>query len=260
MMTMPLCYKDLDDCTALATRVFPMDIHSYVRHATRPLRTLRDLIGEEVARRRQLGRLRASGRAVAAARGEADHLAALEAECARSREADQADGAAVDPWMLPLVALRGLATRAVLRHRIGRGHRALRGHYEALGRAALTGTVRSGDAAVAAVPAQSPVMRVPAGTEAARFGRAFWAQLRPAILPKAPALAGLAAGWWIANTYTDSRWKSLARSIGIGSGGTHVVSAESYRAISFWLPLLAAALCAYLGDRIATAWRESGER
>jgi hypothetical protein len=67
-------------------------------------------------------------------------------------------------------------------------------------------------------------------------------------------------GWWIANTYTDSRWKSLARSLGIGSGGTHVVSGETYRAMSFWLPLLAAAVCAYLGDRIAAAWREGGER
>jgi hypothetical protein len=30
--------------------------------------------------------------------------------------------------------------------------------------------------------------------------------------------------------------------------------------MSFWLPLLAAAVCAYLGDRIAAAWREGGER
>jgi hypothetical protein len=86
--------------------------------------------------------------------------------------------------------------------------------------------------------------------EASRFGRAFWNQLRPAILPKAPALAGLAAGWWIVNTYTDSRWKSLARSVGIGSGGTTVVSGDTYRAMRFWLPLLAAAVCAYAGERI----------
>ena len=180
--------------------------------------------GPDTARRwragRELRRFRATGRALAAARGEADHLAALEAECARSREADRADGAAVDPWMLPVVALRGLATRAVLRHRIARGHRALRG--------ALRGTWPCRARRAPVLPAMPPVpparrslcsSKVQAGVEAARFGRAFWAQLRPAILPKAPALAGLAVGWWIANTYTDSRWKSLARSIGIGSGG-----------------------------------------
>ena len=68
---------------------------------------------------------------------------------------------------------------------------------------------------------------------------------------RAPALAGLTVGWWIANTYTDSRWKSLARSVGIGSGGTTVVSGDTYRAMRFWLPLLAAAVCAYAGERIA---------
>jgi hypothetical protein len=69
-------------------------------------------------------------------------------------------------------------------------------------------------------------------------------------VPKAPALAGLAVGWWIASTYTDSHLRSALRSIGLGSGGTRVVSSSTYEAMSFWLPLLAAALCAYLGERI----------
>jgi hypothetical protein len=149
--------------------------------------------------------------------------------------------------MLPVVRVRGIATRAVLRHRVAGGHRQLRDRYEALGRASDTG-VTGPEGRPGALP-----------EEAVRFGRAFWHQLRPAILPKAPALAGLAVGWWIANTYTDSRWKSVARSIGIGSGGTTVVSGETYRAMRFWLPLLAAAVCAYLGERIAEALR-SGER
>ena len=161
--------------------------------------------------------------------------------------------------MMPAVVLRGVVTRAVLHHQIARGHRALRGRYEELGRAA-----HKGDGLPLPAPARASAEfgapTLEPRTEAARFGRAFWAQLRPAVLPRAPALAGLAVGWWIANTYTDSRWKSLARSLGIGSGGTHLVSGETYRAMSFWLPLLAAAVCAYLGDRIAAAWREGGER
>jgi hypothetical protein len=60
----------------------------------------------------------------------------------------------------------------------------------------------------------------------------------------------MAVGWWIANTYTDSRMRSILRTVGIGSGGTHVVSGSTYRAMSFWLPLLAAALCAYIGERL----------
>jgi hypothetical protein len=86
--------------------------------------------------------------------------------------------------------------------------------------------------------------------ETAGFGRAVARQLRSQLLPKAPALVGLAVGWWVANTYTDSHLRSVLRSIGIGSGGTRVVSSSTYEAMSFWLPLLAAALCAYLGERI----------
>jgi len=65
------------------------------------------------------------------------------------------------------------------------------------------------------------------------------------------ALAGLAAGWWVTHTYTTSRPRALLRSLGIGSGGTQVISAETYERMRFWLPILAAAVCAYLGDRIA---------
>ena len=81
--------------------------------------------------------------------------------------------------------------------------------------------------------------------------RAVLAQLRSHFLPKAPALAGLAVGWWIARTYTDSHLHSVLRTLGIGKGGTRVVSSSTYEAMSFWLPLLAAALCAYLGERLA---------
>lgn len=210
----------------------------------------------EHARTLERRRYRAAGRRLSAERGEADHLAMLAEQCSHSRAADRTDAEDVDVWMLPVVAVRGLVTRAVLRHRIARGHRLLRDRYEALGREALTGNRASGPPALPGGTGEPNPLKAAAATEAARLGRALWGQLRPAILPRAPALAGLAVGWWIANTYTDSRWKSLARSVGLGSGGTTVVSGETYRAMRFWLPLLAAALCAYLGDRLAAAWRE----
>ena len=75
--------------------------------------------------------------------------------------------------------------------------------------------------------------------------------MRDRLFPRLPALVGLAAGWWVANTYTDSHWKSALRSVGIGGGGTHVVSGEMYRLMVFGLPILAAAVCAYLSDRLA---------
>jgi hypothetical protein len=47
--------------------------------------------------------------------------------------------------------------------------------------------------------------------------------------------------------------RSILRSVGIGHGGTHVVSASTYKVMQVGLPLLAAAVCAYLGQRIAAA-------
>ena len=76
----------------------------------------------------------------------------------------------------------------------------------------------------------------------------MWLQLRPNILPRFPALIGLAVGWWIADTYTSSHFKSVLHSLGIG-GGKRVVSGETYRTMLFWFPILAAGLCAYVADR-----------
>jgi hypothetical protein len=198
-------------------------------------------------------------------------IAALAAESAASIDADRVDLARVAPWMRPAVVARGVCARLVLRHRSGAVRRGLRPRYEALGHlASLAGTEAGGHREIADVrnglervraererrlaPLDGwalPAWTERAGAEAAGIGRAIVAQLRSHLLPKAPALAGMVVGWWIANTYTDSHVRSVLRSVGIGSGGTRVVSGSTYKAMSFWMPLLAAALCAYLGERIA---------
>jgi hypothetical protein len=199
-----------------------------------------------------------------------------------SLAADQADYVAVSAWIRPLVIARGLCARAVLRHDRRRCRQRLRPLYESLGAAALA--ARPGE------PSMLGLIGVPAPlTEAARNAAAVhrsaaaeraahlapyhgsalpaWCcglaseskvlvktlgkQLHEKLLPRVSALAGLATGWWIANTYTDSHWRSAFRSLGIGRGGTHVVSSETFQAMSFWLPVLAAALCAYLGNRLS---------
>lgn len=191
--------------------------------------------------------------------------AALRAEGQASLEADRADLRRVAGWVKPVVLMRGVCTRLVLRHRRSIERRALQPRLEALGElvsgspASEVVALREQLALIAsererwgapfggsAVPHWAPG----AARETAAFGRAVLLQLRSHIFPKAPALVGLAVGWWVANTYTDSHLRSALRSIGIGSGGTRVVSSSTYEAMSFWLPLLAAALCAYLGERI----------
>ncbi len=203
---------------------------------------------------------------------------------ARSLEDDRADFVSVARWMRPLVVLRGLCARAVLRHHVTRCLRDLRPLHERLGAIALaqpgdgaaaprvSGTlvdaVRDAQAEHEMAVAERTRRLAPFGGralpgwlggvagESKAFGRALMKQLRGQLLPRASGLAGLAAGWWVARTYTDSRPRALLRSIGIGKGGTHVVSGDTYQAMSFWLPILAAATCAYLGDRIARRVRQ----
>jgi hypothetical protein len=191
-------------------------------------------------------------------------IESLTRESRCSLEADRADLAIVARWMAPVVMLRGICTRLVLRHAKAAARRELRPSCEALGELAAgrSDAVAGVRAELARVLAERerwvapyggsaiPAGAVRAGVEASGFGRAVAGQLRSHLLPKAPALVGLAVGWWVANTYTDSHLRSALRSIGIGSGGTRVVSSSTFEAMSFWLPLLAAALCAYAGERI----------
>ena len=233
-------------------------------------------LGEEVARTGAGGSDALARLTAEIAEGE-HRCSALAAEGRASLEADRADLRAVAVWARPAVLLRGVCTRLVLRHRQSLERRALRPRFEALGdlamksaesathtgarlrlghdvaavRGELAAATGERDRRVAQLGGRGlPAWTARAGTEAVGFGRAVLGQLRSHLLPKAPAVAGLAIGWWIANTYTDSHLRSVLRSVGIGSGGTRVVSSSTYEAMSFWLPLLAAALCAYLGERV----------
>jgi hypothetical protein len=203
------------------------------------------------------------------------HAAALSG----SLDADRRDYLAVATWMRPVVIVRGVCARTVLRHWVARKRRDLVPLYQQLAAAALTepggasgglllspsltDAVRSARSEQASLIAERTRLLEPFGgsaypawvgvvvEEVVAFGRALVTQLRGQMIPRASALAGLAAGWWVTRTFTTSRPRSLLRSLGIGSGGTHVVSSDTYQSMRFWLPLLAAAICAYLGDRLA---------
>jgi len=202
-------------------------------------------------------------------------LGELAEERAASLQADRTDLRRVTAWVQPVVIARGLCDRAVLHHRAAVVRRRLVPLYEAAGtlaaerglsmkqrevseaRTGLARLTREREQRVAPFGQTAhPASLRRAGTELVALGRAVMRQLRSTLLPKVPALAGLVVGWWIANTYTDSHLRSALRSIGIGHGGTRVVSASTYKAMSFWLPLLAAAVCAYLGERIMQVYRE----
>jgi hypothetical protein len=204
-------------------------------------------------------------------------IEALTVEGRASIDADRADLVSVATWVKPAVIVRGVCTRAVLRHGKAAVRRALRSHYETIGGLAAASpeswyplerevtTIRTELARVHVERERwvapfggtaFPGWSARAAVEAAGLGRAIGRQLRSHFLPKAPAVVGLAVGWWIANTYTDSHLRSALRSVGIGSGGTRVVNSSTLEAMNFWLPLLAAAVCAYLGERVGAFYRE----
>jgi hypothetical protein len=201
------------------------------------------------------------------------------AALATSLEADRADYVTVAGWMRPLVVIRGLCARALLRDRIARCHRDLRSLHERLGAVALTDPgsapanlmmfggpaekVRSARAELESIATERarrlaslegralPRWAGNLPGEGKALGHALAQQVQVQLFPRASALAGLAVGWWVARTYTNSRPRSVLRSLGIGQGGTHVVSGDTYRAMSFWLPIVTAAIVAYLSDRAA---------
>ena len=76
-------------------------------------------------------------------------------------------------------------------------------------------------------------------------------------IPGISAIAALAVGAWVAGTFTTSRFKGLLASWGVIKGGTRVVSATTYKFLSFSLPVLAAGLTVYVVQRAMKAYREN---
>jgi hypothetical protein len=212
-------------------------------------------------------------------------LQTVQAGLGASLAQDRSDYPLASPWAKPVVVLRGLLARVVLRDRARRIGAARRPLHRLLGSAWLEGTLQAGNgnprpeaAALARAIGEQRRQRAAAEAERADLLEPFggqalpeWAhaaqrecsavlaaalkEARAALVPRLPSLAGLAAGWWVTHAYTASRWDRFLDGIGLRQGGPKVVSAETYQRLHFWLPLIAAALCAYLCARLATAVR-----
>lgn len=116
--------------------------------------------------------------------------------------------------------------------------------------------------AIRAELANAAAERERLSAEARRVGEDLLAGLRAWLTPRAPALTAMVLGWWITSRYTDSHIRTIMKSLGLSLSrrGTHWVSASTDTLlIEYGLPLLAAALCAFLGSRLAARWRTAGE-
>jgi hypothetical protein len=186
-----------------------------------------------------------------------EKIAAFTRTLAVSLARDRADYAAVAPWARPLVVLRGVLDRAVLR---ALRRRAATGRREAcvrLGEASLESAqgalaLAAREARKRAQDAAAQLKPLPlAAREAQHLGRFLWKETRLQIFPRMPGLVGLLVGFWIAQTFTDSEFSATLHSWGIGRGPRRAVRGETLRAMNVVLPLLAAAVASYAGSRFA---------
>ena len=175
---------------------------------------------------------------------------------------DRADFGAVAPWAQPLVVLRGMLDRAVLRALRQRTAVAREAAYVKSAAASLDGAQgvlaesarQARQAAREAEQRLEPLRLEPLSVvarEAQHFSKYLLVEARALLLPRIPALVGLMAGFWIAQTFTDSQFTATLHSWGIGSGPRHAVRGETLRALNFAVPLLSAAVASYAGSRLA---------
>ena len=231
-------------------------------------------LGEALGSRGDLAdHLSASLREVGQCREKSDELIAA---LAHSLDEDRADYAEVPALVRPLVILRGLAHRGVLRARLHRARKDLSGAWERLGGDALDDASLNVPAAELARAARAAALRacddrervlapyggaalppavVRGAREARHLTKSVVREARGAFVPRLPAVAGMGVGWWIANTFTDSSFSATLHSIGIGDGPRYAVTTEQYQLMHFWLPIAAAATCSYLGSRLGALIR-----
>jgi hypothetical protein len=217
-------------------------------------------LGESLARQKALPE-----------QAEIDRLQAL---CEQSLIDDRADYAVVPALARPLVVLRGLFARAVLRAREHEARKALHVAWEALAASALgdesistpeTIRARASFAEVERARAEKehhplPPALTKAGGEASHLAQSIARETKGALVPRLPALAGVGVGVWVANTFTDSSFSATLHSWGIGSGPRHAVTTQQYQLMHFWLPIVAAAICSYAGSRLAAMVRARYQR
>lgn len=75
-------------------------------------------------------------------------------------------------------------------------------------------------------------------------------------IPGVSAVAALVVGGWVASTFTTSPFKAALARWGLVNGGSRVVSGPMYRFLSVVLPILVAAVTAYVVQKIMKDRRE----
>jgi ribose 1,5-bisphosphokinase PhnN len=96
--------------------------------------------------------------------------------------------------------------------------------------------------------------------EGRRMADESWTRIHSWVAPRAPALGALALAWLIAHGYAVSHTKGILASFGLSATkrGSHLVSLPVDTAlVHYVLPLVVAAVCAYVAQRLVRRVREA---
>lgn len=75
-------------------------------------------------------------------------------------------------------------------------------------------------------------------------------------IPGVSGIAAMMVGAWVASTFTSSPWRAALSRWGLIQGGKYYVSGWMYNLLSVGLPILTAALTAYLVQKLLKHYRE----
>jgi hypothetical protein len=197
-------------------------------------------------------------------------MASLHADLVQSLEADRSDFARASERMRWCVIARGLLDRVFLREEARKARHELPAAESELGRAAFeprhaglrerlpSEIVRAIEEcrAIAQAAEQERARRLaPYGEEPlpravawilrelGSLGRHLGRQLSIKLFLRAPALAALVAGWWVGRWYTKEWWDPF----------DWFHDRSTRQRLGFWLPILAAAACAW-AMALVTRW------
>jgi hypothetical protein len=199
-----------------------------------------------------------------------EHERELAQRLATSLAADRRDYRATDSdlgrW---LIVVRGILDRLVVRDEAWRARRELPGRLRELGArvmadAAATEALPADERARAAAAqkalrdaaSEREALLAPYGgqalpnplrvlvAECATFFEFVRDELSKKVVLRLPAYAAMGAAWWVTHHFTSGRFEGrLNHYFGVGRTG---LSPEAIDWMSFWLPVLAAALLAYV--------------
>ncbi len=99
-------------------------------------------------------------------------------------------------------------------------------------------------------------------TERQRLAQDAWTGIREWVVPRAPALVALAIGWLLARGYAESHTATLLSELGLSptKRGHHLYSLTvDSMLVRYGLPLLVAALCAAVAQRVAARVRHAAD-